>query len=65
MKTRRSFLGELLTAGAATGLTAALALGQNPTPAPPGLSGAAPNPPDSKLPSPDKAIMEANEKDHS
>jgi hypothetical protein len=63
MKTRRLFLGELLTAGAATGLAGALALGQSPNPLPPGLTGGAPNPPDPKQPSSEKAFMEANEKD--
>ena len=35
MKTRRLFLGELLSAGAATGLMATRAFGQNPIPSPP------------------------------
>jgi hypothetical protein len=63
MKTRRLFLGELLSAGAATGLAATLALGQNPIPVPPIVTGGNPLPPDPNQPSAEKHILEENEKD--
>ncbi len=63
MKTRRLFLGELLSAGAATGLAATLTLGQNPNPSPPTLTGGTPLPPDPMQPSSEKHILEENEKD--
>lgn len=63
MKTRRLFLGELLSAGAATGLAATLALGQNPNPTPPGTALGTPPPADPTQPSAEKHILEENEKD--
>jgi hypothetical protein len=63
MKTRRLFLGELLSAGAATGLAGTLALGQNPDPSPPTLRVGNPPPPDPSQPSAEKHMLEENEKD--
>jgi len=57
------FLGELLSAGAATGLAATLALGQIPNPVPPRVNGGNPLPPDPSEPSAEKHILEENEKD--
>jgi len=64
MKTRRTFLGGMLFAGAATGLTGSLALSQAPSvvpPSPPTRKEPGVEPPD--LPSPDKQILEENNKD--
>ena len=65
MKTRRTFLSELLTAGVATGLAGKMASGQNPNPnpipsdkRPPGDMG-----PETPPPPMDKRILEENEKD--
>lgn len=63
MKTRRLFLGELLSAGAATGLAGTLALGQNPNPLPPAMTAGAPLPTDPSQPSAEKHLLEENEKD--
>ncbi len=64
MKTRRLFLGELLSAGAATGLVGTLAIAQNPIPTPPPLVTAGPPPPaDASQPTPEKHMLEENEKD--
>ncbi|MFI5097890.1 MAG: hypothetical protein ACHQT6_07960 [Candidatus Acidiferrales bacterium] len=63
MKTRRLFLGELLSAGAATGLAGTLALAQNRNPIPPTVTGGTPLPPDSSQPSAEKHLMEENEKE--
>ena len=63
MKTRRLFLGSLLFAGAATGLAGTLTLGQNPNPSPPMLTGGTPLPADPSQPSPEKHMLEENEKD--
>jgi len=63
MKTRRLFLGELLSAGAATGLAGTLALGQNPNPVPPTVTGGNPLPPEASQPLAEKHILEENEKD--
>jgi hypothetical protein len=63
MKTRRTFLGGMLFAGAATGLAGSLILGQAPN-LPPKQSPAQESdaePPG--LPSPEKQMLEANNKD--
>jgi len=62
MKTRRTFLGGMLFAGAATGLAGSLTLSQAPSVVPPPARKApGVEPPD--LPSPDKQILEENNKD--
>ncbi len=64
MKTRRTFLGGLLTAGIATGFAGRLAMGQNPSVPPDkrsGPPGIAPETP--PLPSADKRLLEENQKD--
>src|SRR5271157_4187857 len=63
MKTRRLFLGGLLFAGAATGLAGTLTLGQNPNPSPPLPTAETPLPADPSQPSPEKHMLEENEKD--
>jgi hypothetical protein len=63
MKTRRSFLGELLTAGAATGIASTLALAQNPLPASPLPTRGPTTPPDAIPPTSEKHLMEENEKE--
>ena len=63
MKTRRTFLGGMLFAGAAAGLAGSLGLSQVPSVVPPPPTRKAPGvePPD--LPSPDKQMLEENNKD--
>jgi len=66
MKTRRTFLGEMLFAGAATGLAGSLALSQTknslpkPRPAQDSQDQGEENP---NLPSPEKQMLEENKKD--
>ena len=65
MRTRRTFLAGILVAGAATGLVGSLALSQVPSvpsPAPP-LTRSPQEPEPVGLPSPDKQMLEANNKD--
>ncbi len=63
MKTRRTFLGGMLIAGAATGLAGSLVLSQAPSvpPSPPARHEPGVEPPE--LPSPDKQMLEENNKD--
>jgi hypothetical protein len=63
MKTRRLFLGELLSAGAATGFAATLALGQNPLPSSPPPTSGPTLPSEPPSPTSEKRIMEENEKE--
>lgn len=64
MRTRSTFLGGILIAGAATGLVGTLALSQVPSvPPPPPLTRSAQEPEPAGMPSPDKQMLEANNKD--
>ncbi len=63
MKTRRTFLGGMLIAGAATGLAGSLTLGQLPAPPPQRPRWQDPQPDDSGPHSPEKQLLEANSKD--
>ncbi len=63
MKTRRTFLGGMLFAGAATGLAGSLSLGQAPNIPPKPPSAQEPEAENPSLPSPEKQMLEANNKD--
>ena len=64
MKTRRTFLGAMLFAGAAASLAASLAVSQAPIPPPPKPPvGQEPDADNPGLPSPEKRILEENDKD--
>ncbi|HKM80480.1 MAG TPA: hypothetical protein VJY15_05905 [Candidatus Acidoferrum sp.] len=63
MKTRRTFLGGMLFAGAATGLARSLSLSQAPNIPPKPPSAQEPEAENPSLPSPEKQMLEANNKD--
>ena len=66
MKSRRIFLGELLTAGAVTGLAGKLVSAQNPnppTPLPPDRRPPGDLAPETPPPTADRRMLEENEKD--
>ena len=63
MKTRRTFLGGMLFAGAATGLAGSLTLGQAPNLPPKPKPEQEPDAENPGLPSPEKLMLEANDKD--
>src|SRR5271165_117846 len=63
MKTRRTFLGGMLFAGAAAGLGGSLTLSQAPNLPPKPRPAQEPNAEDTGLPSPEKQMLEGNDKD--
>jgi len=63
METRRTFLGGMLLAGAATGLAGSLTLSQAPNLPPKPKSEQEPDAESPNLPSPEKLMLEANDKD--
>jgi hypothetical protein len=63
MKTRRTFLGGMLFAGAATGLGGSLTLSQVPNIPPKPQPAQEPGADNPNLPSPEKQMLEGNDKD--
>ena len=63
MKTRRTFLGGILFAGAATGLAGSLTLSQAPNLPPKPQPAQEPDAENPGVPSPEKQMLEANNKD--
>ena len=63
MKTRRTFLGGMLIAGAATGLGGSLTLSQTPNLPPKPRPAQEPDADDPNRPSPEKQMLEGNNKD--
>jgi len=63
MKTRRTFLGDMLFAGAATGLAGSLTLNQVPNLPPKQQPAQEPDAENPGMPSPEKHMLESNDKD--